>query len=230
MRVQSQHSTGLWRSYRLALVALAFTASLATLLAACGAAPKANKPHATTIPIATVASRVLYQADWKNGASAWRLASGWRITSNGLANDGLGAAPVDIPYRPTVADYTVTITLQVNAVVGKNVCGNTFGLEGHTLAGAIVYDAAILCVTPQLHAFANINSSNADGGFHSYDYTTGYESRVYVIKVQGQDVTYIYSGAFLGTVHCNQPTSPNILRLLNAGMDTITQSITITTP
>jgi hypothetical protein len=204
--------------------------TLASLLVACGGVSGANHPAALTTPAPTATSRILYQTDWTNGASDWKLPKGWTITPDGLNNNGHNATSAIIPYTPTVANYSIEIVMQVNAVVGPSACGNVFGLESRTTSNAIVYDALISCITPQYHGFAEIYASNSDGGGATYDYTTGTSSRVYDINIEGQYVSYTYSGSFLGMVHCKQPTSPNQLELVNAGVATTITRITITTP
>lgn len=219
------------RPYHRASFTLVFLtlASIVTLLAACGSASTVRKPAATATPSPTATPQVLYQANWTDGASAWTLTPGWSITPAGLANNGQGAASVVIPYTPTVANYTVVITMAVNTVVWTD-CGSTFGLEGRTEADAIVYDAIINSICPNLHGFASVYSSNSDGGFVTYDYTTGRSVRTYTINVNGPLVSYYYSTAFLGTVRCDKPTQPNKLTLVNAGVSTIISKIVITTP
>ncbi|HEX9037755.1 MAG TPA: hypothetical protein VF808_12290 [Ktedonobacterales bacterium] len=199
-------------------------------LAGCAAATTANHPSATMTPAPTVTPRTLYQANWKSGAGQWNLPTGWRLTPDGLTNGGHSLTKAEIPFTPAVANYTITITLQVNAVVGPSACGNAFGLEGQTASGAPVYDALISCIDHGYHGFSYVYCSNADGGMNTYDYTTGVSSRTYVINVEGQYVSYMPSGSFLGTSHCSLPTSPVKLTLVNTGMDTIIQDITITTP
>ena len=210
---------------------LALILGVAALLAACATgAPRASQPTATATPAPTTPPHILYQADWAHGASQWTLPAGWRISADGLANGGHSATQVTIPYTPSVQDYTIEIVLKVNAVVGAAACGNAFGLEGQTPGGAAVYDATVSCIDHQYHGFSYIYCSNADGGSSTYDYATGVSPRVYEINVAGQNVSYTLSGAFLGTSRCALPTAPARLVLLNTGMDTIIQRITITTP
>jgi hypothetical protein len=215
------------RTHPLAL-ALSLALGLAALLAGC--APSADHRASTLPPAPTATPQVLYQADWTRDAGQWALPAGWRITADGLANSGHSATRVIIPYSPTVKNYTIELTLKVNAVVGASACGNAFGLEGQTAAGAAVYDATVSCIDRQYHGFSYIYCSNADGGMSTYDYATGVSPRVYDINVADQYVSYTLSGAFLGTSHCDLPTAPAKLVLLNTGMDTVIRRITITTP
>lgn len=124
------------RAHPFALV-LSLALALAALLAGCATgAPSASRPAAATAtPAPTATPRVLYQVDWTRDARQWTLPAGWRITTDGLANSGHSATRVTIPYTPAVKNYTVQLTLKVNAVVGPSACGNAFGLEGQTAGG-----------------------------------------------------------------------------------------------
>lgn len=216
-----------WRDRALIVAALGL---FAALLAGCGSAATVSRPAATATPAPTAAPQVLYQVDFAHGGSAWKLPAGWKLTPDGLANSGHSTAPLMIPYTPTATNYTITITLKVNAVVGPNACGNEFGLEGWTPDGAKVYDAVIACIDQRYHGESELYCSNLDGGMGTWDYATSTGSRDYVINVAGQNVSYSPSGQDLGTSHCALPTSPAKLMLLNSGVDTIIQGVTITTP
>lgn len=212
---------------------LPLVAALALLITGCGASGvSANRPAATAPPSPTPAPKVLYQADWTgSGVSQWKLAPGWQITSTGLNNTGaVGGASVYIPYTPTTSAYTVEIVMQLEAVVGKSACSNSFGLEGQTETSAPVYFATVTCMDQQWHGFANIYSATDSSQFHTYDYTPGRSSRTYTVNVDGPYVTYLLNGAQLGTVKCDLPTAPSRLLLLNSGLQTEYQRITITTP
>lgn len=207
-------------------------ALLALFVAGCDAgSASVNHPTATATPSPTPVPRVLYQANWSADASKWSLAPGWTLSSTGLSNDGAGTAPLVIPYSPTVKDYTVKITLKINAIRGgPAACGNEYGLEGETPAGKSVYYAAITCIQHNFHSFADLYSATNTAEFYTNDYTPSVNSRTYYITVQGQSVSYQINTAFVGTVQCDLPTSPNRLVLLNTNMATEIADITITTP
>jgi hypothetical protein len=203
----------------------------AALLTGCAAgSTTANNLSASRTPAPTATPQVLYQADFSGRASTWNVADGWRLTSGGLANSGHSTTTMVIPYTPAVANYTITMTIKVNAVVGPSACGNEFGLEGQTPGGEHVWDAVIACIDSRYHGESEMYCSNVDGGMGTWDYATGVSPRTYVVNVVGQYVSYSPSGQDLGTSHCALPTSPLKLVLLNSGVDTIIQSITITTP
>ena len=216
-----------WRGHALVLALLSLGAAL---LAGCGGASSAGIAAATATPAPTATPRTLYQADFAHSAGQWQVTDGWKVTADGLANNGHSATPMVIPYTPTAVNYTITITLTVNAVVGANACGNEFGLEGRTASGEHIWDAVIVCIDNRYHGESEIYCSNADGGMGTYDYSTGVSSRMYVVQVEGQYVSYSPSGQDLGTSQCALPTSPAKLTLLNSGVATLIQSITITTP
>ncbi|HEU0028297.1 MAG TPA: hypothetical protein VFQ25_14385 [Ktedonobacterales bacterium] len=210
---------------------LPLLAALTLLIAGCGGgSASADHPTATATPSPTPVPRVLYQANWTKDASAWKLAPGWKIASTGLSNDGSSATSVYIPYTPTASKYTIEIVMRLDDVVGKAACGNTYGLQGQTEAGDAVYFAVIACVDHQFHGWSEIYSATYSHSMSTYDFTPGRSSRAYTIVVDGPYVTYLLNGAELGTVQCDRPTSPNHLLLMNIGVKTEIQSITITTP
>ncbi len=206
-------------------------AALALLVAGCDAGVSSvSRPTATATPSPTVTPKVLYQTNWKTDASAWSLEPGWRLTESGIANDGSSKTSIVVPYTPTATNYTITIVLKVNAILGPVACGNEFGLKGETTAGQTVYFAVVTCIEHNFHSFAEVYSATNTSDFHTNDYTPGTTSRTYYVTVEGQYVTYMLNGALVGTVKCDAPTAPNRIVLLNAGMATEIQSITITTP
>jgi hypothetical protein len=203
----------------------------ALLFTGCGTGgASAGRPTATATPSPTPTPKVLYQADWASGASPWKLAPGWKVSSSGLSNDGSSATPIYIPYTPSASNYTVEIVMQVEDVVGKSACGNMYGLQGQTEAGEPVYFAVIACVDHQFHGWSEIYSATDSHSMSTYDFTPGRSSRAYTIVVSGPYVTYLLNGAQLGTVKCDRPTSPSRLLLMNSGVKTEIQRITITTP
>jgi hypothetical protein len=209
----------------------ALCALLALTLAGCATgSPTANHPGATATPPATATPKILYQADWSGSASQWSLAPGWRLSPTGLANDGSSATSVYLPYTPSASSYTIEMVIQLNAVLGPVACGNEFGLEALTAAGATVYFAGITCVEHNFHTFADLYSETDAGQFRTSDYTPGRNPRVYDVVVDGAYVTYVMNGAELGAIKCDLPTAPNRLLLLNTGLQTEIQRITITTP
>lgn len=205
--------------------------ALALLVAGCDAGVSSvSRPTATATPSPTPAPKVLYQTNWQSDASAWSLEPGWRLTASGIANSGSSKTSIVVPYTPTATNYTIAIVLKVNAILGSVACGNEFGLKGETTTGQTVYFAVVTCIEHNFHSFAEIYSATDTSEFHTNDYTPGTTSRTYYVTVEGQYVTYMLNGALVGTVKCDMPTAPNRLVLLNTGMDTEIQSITITTP
>jgi hypothetical protein len=212
---------------------ISLLALLALVVTGCDAGnARAKQPAATATPSPTPVPQVLYQANWKAGVDKWNLTPGWSLSAAGLSNNGLGAAPLVIPYTPTVKDYTIAIALKVNAVRGgPQACGNQYGLKGETPAGKSIYYAAITCIQHNLHTFAVLYSAtDTSHQFNTNDYTPSTNSRTYTITVRGESVSYQINDAFVGSITCNLPTAPSRLVLLNANMDTAIQSITITTP
>lgn len=216
---------------RWSLLMLTLCATLTLAVAGCDAGTASVKrPTATATPSPTPTPKTLYQSDWTKDASQWKLAPGWKMTSSGLSNDGTSKTSVYIPYTPTVSSYTIEMVVQVNNVLGPVACGNEFGLQAQTEAGATVYFAVVNCVEHNLHTFAEIYSATDSSQFHTNDYTPGRNPRTYTINVDGPYVTYSMNGAEVGTVKCDLPTTPNHLLLLNTGLQTEIQRIIITTP
>ncbi|HEU0028298.1 MAG TPA: hypothetical protein VFQ25_14390 [Ktedonobacterales bacterium] len=213
------------------MLVLPLVAALALLIASCDAGAASTSHPAPTATLApTPAPKVLYQADWTKDASQWKLAPGWKVTPSGLANDGEGSASVYIPYTPTTSNYTVEIVLRLDDVYGKSACGNSYGVQAQTQAGDAVYFAVIACMDAKWHGFAQIYSATDGHSISTQDYTPGRSPRTYTINVDGPYVTYLLNGAELGTVKCDRATSPNRLLLMNTNLETVIQSITITTP
>lgn len=213
------------------MLTLPLVALVSLLIAGCGAGnASVSHPSATATPSPTPIPKVLYQADWTGGASQWRLASGWKVTSTGLSNSGTTTTTVYIPYTPTISHYTIEIVLQLNDVVGQSACGNEYGLQAQTEAGEAVYNAVIACVDHQFHGWSEIYSATDSHTMSTYDFTPGRSPHSYTIIVDGPYVSYLLNGAELGTVKCDLPTTPNRLLLLNTGLQTEIQRITITTP
>jgi hypothetical protein len=213
------------------MLILPLVALLSLLIAGCGAGgASVSRPTATATPSPTPTPRVLYQADWTGGASQWKLAPGWKATSTGLSNSGTATSSVYIPYTPSASRYTIEIVLQVNAVIGASACGNAYGVQAQTANGDAVYYAVIACMDRQFHGESEIYSATDIKQFSTYDFTPGRSPHSYTIIVDGPYVTYLLNGAELGTVKCDRPTAPNRLLLLNTNLETLIQSITITTP
>lgn len=211
------------------ILILPLVATLALLIAGCGGAVSAGAPAATATPSPTPTPKVLYQADWTNDASQWKLAPGWRVTPDGLATDGAHSTSVYIPYTPAASNYTVEMVATVSDIRPSQ-CGDEFGMQGKTAAGDTVYFAGIVCIDNQLHGWSEIYSATDTKQFSTQDYTTSRGPRTYTVNVDGPYVTYILNGGELGTVKCNRPTAPNRLLLLNIGVKMVIQRITITTP
>lgn len=216
------------------LAMMSLCALLALAIAGCDAgATSVSHPTATTTPAPTATPKILYQADWAGGASQWSLAQGWQLTPTGLSNSGNGSATatsVYIPYTPTASSYTIEMVIQLNNVLGAVACGNELGLEAQTPAGEPIYYATVTCVERNFHTFAEIYSATDTSQFHTNDYTPGRTPRVYDVIVDGSYATYVINGAEVGTVKCDRPTAPIRLLLLNVGLQTEIQRITITTP
>ncbi|HEU0028296.1 MAG TPA: hypothetical protein VFQ25_14380 [Ktedonobacterales bacterium] len=213
------------------MLILPLVAALALLITGCDAgAASTSHPAATATPSPTSVPKILYQADWTKDASQWKLAPGWKMTTTGLSNGGTSKTSVYIPYTPSVSSYTIEMDVQVNTVVGPIACGNEFGLQAQTVAGDAVYFALVACVEHNLHTFAEVYSATDTAQFHTNDYTPGRSTRTYTINVDGPWVTYSMNGAEVGTIKCARPTTPDRLLLLNSGLRTEIQRITITTP
>jgi hypothetical protein len=223
-----------------ARMALALVGLMAALtLASCAPATASAKPTPTSaptaLPTATPAPKVLYQADFTNRASEWKLPAHWSIVNGALQNDGQGADVIElpIPYQVTTQNYTLTMQILTLAADGPGV-NNKYAFVGRSPSGKLLYTAALNDVERSLHSYALIYPANPDASnAHNigyYDFTPGRQTRVYQVQVAGQFVSFIAGDGRIGSVKSLDQLSPAQLVFVDKSMQLVIQSLTITTP
>lgn len=93
-----------------------------------------------TSPAATAVPRVLYQADWSQGADGWQLPTGAKIENGNLVLDSKGLLQVPVPYVPA-GNYALEMDFQIETVT----VGGHFGFTVQNPAGANQYFAQMDC-------------------------------------------------------------------------------------
>ncbi|HEX8729489.1 MAG TPA: hypothetical protein VF739_12745 [Ktedonobacterales bacterium] len=219
---------------RLSLALVGLLAALA--LAGCAPAASSAKPTPTPPPTATPAPRVLYQADFTHRASEWKLPPHWSITQGGLENDGQSSAVIElpIPYQVTAPNYTLSMQILTLAANGPGV-SNKYAFVGKSLAGKLLYTAALNDLQRSLHSYALIYPANPDtsnkNNVGTYDFTPGRQTRPYQVQVEGSFVSFSAGGSLVGTpVKCLDQLAPVQLVFIDQGVQLVIQSVTITTP
>lgn len=212
---------------------------LTLMLALAGCAPAASTGGAATPtpkPTATPAPRVLYQADFTNRASEWKLPPHWSITNGALANDGQSSAVIElpIPYQVTAQNYTLSMQILTLAANGPGV-NDEYGFLGRSPSGKLLYTAALTEVEHTLHSYAVCYPANPDtsnsNNFGTYDFTPGRQTRPYQVQVEGPFISFIAGGSLVGTpVKSLDQLAPIQFGFVDQNMQLVIQSVTITTP
>ncbi|HEX8983698.1 MAG TPA: hypothetical protein VF792_13065 [Ktedonobacterales bacterium] len=214
---------------------LASAVLLAALtLAGCDAsAPSAaRRPSAMPSPTATVAPRILYQADFTQRASEWTLPPHWSIANGALTDDGAGFNSITIPYEITAQAYSVNIQIRVSAINGSGY-NNQYRIDGYTPAGKLLYTASVSSLNQQNHGFSQVFPAQPDPnnpGFGTYDFTPGVTSRAYNVQVDGRYINFVCGGSSLTTVTSALPLAPARIELVDQSVRLTVESVTITTP
>lgn len=208
--------------------------TLALLLVAGCAPVAATASGAPARPTATLAPRVLYQADWTHRASEWTLPPHWRIVGGMLINDGQGFNAIEIPYRITSTTYTLTLQMRVTAINSPGY-NNQYVLQGQTPVGAPLYTAGATTLDKQNHAYSILYAAQPDPNFRSYgagaaDFTPGLSVRAYVLQVDGPFITFTLGGGNIGTLKSATPLVPARLFLVDQTVGLEIESVSITTP
>jgi hypothetical protein len=102
-------------------------------------ASSTSAAHGTS-PAATAVPRVLYQADWSQGANGWKLPAGAKIVNGNLVLDSKDLLRVPVPYVPT-GNYALEMDFQIEAVT----VGGHFGFTVQNPAGKNQYFAQMDC-------------------------------------------------------------------------------------
>lgn len=208
---------------------------LATLtLAGCdlGAPSAAKRASAPPTPTATVAPRVLYQADFTQRASEWSLPPHWNIANGALSNDGGGFNSITIPYAVIAPTYTLTVQMRVVAANGSGT-NNEYGFFGKSPANSLLFSALVGSLNQQDHGFSQVFPAQPDPnnpGFGTYDYSPGANSRDYAVQVDGRYINFVCGGGSLTTVTSATPLAPAHIDIMDQNVRLVVEGITITTP
>ena len=96
-----------------------------------------STPRAT----ATTAPRVLYQANWSQGADGWTLPAGAKIVDGQLDIESGDALSLQIPYVPTMTNYAIEMDYLLEATM----TGGRFGVTARNTDGNELYAVSMLC-------------------------------------------------------------------------------------
>jgi hypothetical protein len=220
------------------LMFAALLAALAAIVAGCATASTSTAvAHTPTpAPTATSAPRTLYQADWTQRASEWKLPAHWSIVGGALVNDGQSAAVIalPIPYVVTSQSYTLHLDIRTLAANGPGV-NNMYGVLGQTPEGKLLYTAEASEVEHTLHSYAIVYPATPDAvhsnnNFGTADFTPGRSTRPYVVQVDGPYLSFTTGGGLIGQVMSAAPLAPARLVLVDQNVQLVVESLTITTP
>lgn len=207
-----------------------------TLLAACDTTARSANPTATPramfTPTATTVPRVLYQADWSHGANGWHLPAHWQVSGGALLNDGTGTTSTLVPFDVTAPQYTLTFQAQVQAVTpAKGPSGGEYGVIAEDTHGHPLYYAILsgLDAAPPHHGYSYIFAPNSTIA-STQDFVPGSILRTFVVRVRGDEISFIIDGSGLGSVTSPVPLVPSRLELIDQYVQLTITSVTLTTP
>lgn len=178
---------------------------LAVSLAACSPAsastsaprPTQTHPTPTTLPPGTQ----LFQADWSHGLTDWQATKGWKVVGKTLESN-LSDNSITVPYKPTVPNYTVEVSLQVVSVPHD---GGGFLITADKAPGKDGYQARVLgLLTAGQHPYAthplsevaiDPGEDTAEApGTQTIDFEPGPNWRTYRVEVREQVVRFFADG------------------------------------
>lgn len=148
----------------------------------------------TSKATATPAPRVLYQADWSQGADGWTLPAGAKIDNGNLVIDSKGQLQVPIPYVPT-GNYALEMDFQIEAVT----IGGHFGFTVQNPAGANQYFAQMDCTpmhqgewTPAMggcpgSVLVAVSGGSYPAGLWTSDYVISPGPQTFLMQVSGNN-------------------------------------------
>ena len=98
--------------------------------------PPQGSPTPTIAPTPTptpVAPRVVYMADWLQGAGGWALPPSVHVESGQLVFSGTGDVNLTIPFQLPVTGYSVEVGMEIESV-NSAVNGGTITIAGQDAA------------------------------------------------------------------------------------------------
>lgn len=101
----------------------------------------AGASSTTSDATATPAPRVLYQANWSQGADGWTLPTGAKIVDGHLDIESADALSLQIPYVPTTPNYAVEMDYLLEATMK----GGRFGITSRDTVGNEIYSVLMQC-------------------------------------------------------------------------------------
>ncbi len=150
-------------------------------------------------PQATATPRVLYQANWSQGADGWKLPAGATIADGHLELESSETLSLEIPYVPTARNYAVEMDYLLQATMK----GGRFGVTARSGIGDQLYSLSMQC-TPEAPIPAGTwNPSNGacsgvvleltpggtyPEGFWTTDYTVGTGAQTFRAEAHGNSV------------------------------------------
>ncbi|WIG59648.1 MAG: hypothetical protein OJF49_002395 [Ktedonobacterales bacterium] len=211
--------------------------ALLMLLAGCAGGQSASVsptappiPTPTTPPTATAIPTVLYKADWSSGAGAWKLPPHWRISGGKLTNDGLGSAPLPVPYTITAPNYAIELRAQAIAVPGTGGCGTYFGIGAQDATGKQLYlgDATCIFRDPPFHSDSDlVTTGDYPSGAIARENVMNTNPKTYTITVHGSNVVYSPGATAIGGLTAPYPLAPAHPFIADAGVQVVITSFTI---
>ena len=139
---------------------------------------------------------VLFQSDWSQQQSLWKISAGWQRTDDYLQSDVNTQLLLTIPYTPTTPNYVVEFRLQVVNVpksggyfqlaVNKN--AHEDGYRAY-VSPLLVAGDHLMWVHPAIAVLIN-PLDNTDGAEDIHDYDPTSQWRTYQVAVTGSYVTF----------------------------------------
>jgi hypothetical protein len=168
-------------------------------LCACTSSPTSGKAvslHPTSTPASPAKGTVLFQSDWSQQHSSWKIAAGWQQTDDYLQSDVNTQLLLTIPYTPPTSNYVVEFHLQIVDVPKS---GGYFQFAASKNAhedGYRAYVSPLLIAGDHLmwvHPAAAVLINpldNTDGAEDIHDYDPTSRWRTYQVAVTGPYVTF----------------------------------------
>jgi hypothetical protein len=180
----------------------------ALILSACSsnASPTSSQkpPTPTAAPVSPTSTAprsgtLLYQANWKHGLAGWHASAGWKLVGSQLVIETPASASIIAPYRPTVTNYAIEVTVQIMRMLKPT--KNGFTLFASSAPGKAGYSGGVVALTPrepQLpppgYAQITTDKLDASAGFQEIDFVPGTSWHTYRIEVQGNEALLFVDG------------------------------------
>lgn len=180
---------------------------LLSVLAACASGPSASTATPATTPAKPTPTKqaagvVLYQSNWSQGLKGWHASAGWKVNGNTLQTDLGENRTLQIPYTPTIPDYSVEYRIQI-VNVPKD--GGYFMLNADPATGKDGYQAHILnLLTAGQHGYATHPLSEIviepfehemdDSSPQVLDFVPGSKWHTYRVDIQGARALFYIDG------------------------------------